>query len=202
MSFFQPNVLKSFHIQLEPLHASHYSELYQIAQDENIWNFNASKAFGEQFNPWFDKAIRCFGKLEHLPYVVRRLSDNKLIGSTRYYDIQREHRRLTIGYTWYIPEVWGTYVNPQSKLLLLAFAFENLQMNRVEFVTDSRNTRSQAAIKKLGAIEEGVLRQHMILKDGHIRDTVVFSIIKSDWSQVKMSLQSRLDQLGAMNGFI
>jgi RimJ/RimL family protein N-acetyltransferase len=191
----EPTILKYSHIQLESLHESHKSELHQIAQDKNIWNFNASKAFGEQFDRWFDKAINGFEQKQHLPYVVRRLSDHKIIGSTRFYDIQPDHRRLTIGYTWYIPEVWGTYVNPQCKLLLLTFAFENLQMNRVEFVTDSRNARSRAAIKKLGAVEEGVLRQHMVLEDGYVRDTVLFSIIKSDWLPVKSSLQSRVEKL-------
>ena len=136
--------------------------------------------------------MNCFEKQQHLPFVVRRLADKKIIGSTRYYDINIEHQRLTIGYTWYVLEAWGTYVNPECKFLLLAFVFEELKMNRVEFVTDSRNLRSRAAIKKLGATEEGVLRHHMVLDDGFIRDSVIFSIVKLDWEKVKLTLQSRL----------
>lgn len=181
-------------IQLEPLNATHKNDLYHAAQDESIWTYNASKAFGDRFYYWFDKALSCLEKQEHLPFVVRRLADQKIIGSTRYYDIDIHHQRLTIGYTWYIPEVWGTYVNPECKILLLSFVFEELKMNRVEFVADSRNLRSRSAIKKLGATEEGILRQHMILEDGFIRDSVLFSIIKPDWEKVKAALQLRTKQ--------
>jgi len=195
----QPIILKGSWVQLEPLNESHRDALYSAAQDESIWTYNSSKAFGERFYRWFDKAIKCCQDRQHLPFIVRRLSDAKIIGSTRYYDINPEHHRLTIGYTWYIPEVWGTYVNPECKLLLLKFAFEDLQVNRVEFVTDSRNSRSRAAIKKIGAIEEGVLRHHMILEDGFIRDTVIFSVVKPDWSQIKSILQSRLEKFSYEN---
>ena len=105
-----------------------------------------------------------------------------------YYHIDRGHRRLCIGYTWLIPEVWGTYVNSECKYLLLKHAFEDLNINRVEFMADARNYRSRAALKKLGAREEGILRQHMILENGYVRDTVVFSIIKSEWPEIKMAL--------------
>ncbi len=195
----RPAILKGSWIQLEPLNESHKNELYSAAQDESIWTYNSSNALGERFFSWFDKAMKCFQSQQHLPFIVRRLSDAKIIGSTRYYDINPEHHRLTIGYTWYIPEVWGSHVNPECKFLLLKFAFEDLQVNRVEFVTDSRNSRSRAAIKKIGAIEEGVLRHHMILEDGFIRDTVMFSVIKSDWFQIKLILQSRLEKLSYEN---
>lgn len=185
-------VLEGNRLHLEPLHHSHRDELYAIAQDERIWTYNSSKAFGERFYQWFDKAVQCFQAGQHLPFAVRRISDKKLIGSTRYYDINAEHRRLTIGYTWYIPEVWGSWVNPECKYLLLEYAFEALQVNRVEFVTDSRNSRSRAAIKKIGATEEGVLRHHMVLEDGYIRDTVVFSITRPEWPIIKHKLETRL----------
>jgi RimJ/RimL family protein N-acetyltransferase len=185
----KPTTLRGSTIQLEPLNETHKNELYNAAQDETIWTYNSSKALGERFYRWFDKAI---STSTHLPFIVRRLSDTKMIGSTRYYDINPENRRLSLGYTWYIPEVWGTPVNPECKFLLLKYAFEDGQVNRVEFAIDARNSRSRAAIKKLGAIEEGVLRQHIILEDGFIRDTVIFSIIQSDWPQVKSTLQSRL----------
>ncbi len=158
----KPQILRGSRIQLESLNETHKDELYHIAQDEKIWSYTI-KASGDRFYRWFDKAIKCFEQQQHLPFIVRQLSDNRIIGSTRYYDISVENRRLAIGYTWYVPEVWGTYVNPESKLLLLGFAFDELKTNRVEFMTDSRNVRSRAAIKKLGAIEEGILSLKNIL---------------------------------------
>lgn len=188
----QPSLLKGKFIELELLNVKHKDELYDIAQDESIWTYNASKAFGQDFNCWFDKATSLLSTRQHLPFIVKCLNTQKIIGSTRFYDIAAEHQRLAIGYTWFIPEVWGTHVNPESKLLLLSLAFENYLMNRVEFMTDVRNLRSQAAIKKLGATQEGLLRQHMVLKDGFVRDTVIFSIIKSDWEEIKNQLIKRL----------
>lgn len=177
-------------IRLEVLNESHHEGLYKAAQDERIWGYIGTKAYGEQFHPWFDKALH---KPNQLSFAVRHLIDEKIIGSTRFYDIDLDHQRLAIGHTWYVPEVWGGYVNTECKLLLIQFAFEEMQINRIEFKIDARNARSHAAIKKLGATQEGVLRQHMILADGFVRDTVVLSIIKSDWSQVKKILQTRLD---------
>lgn len=192
MLVIQSSVLKGSVVALEPLNESHQQDLFAAAQDERIWTFIGSKAYGDKFYSWFDKAMQDFKAKHQLPFVVRRLSDNKIIGSTRFYDIKPEHNRLTLGYTWYIPEVWGTAVNPESKLLMLQFAFETLNANRVEFMTDARNARSRAAIKKLGAIEEGLLRKHMVLADGYVRDTVVFGIIQSDWEHMKPNLQARV----------
>lgn len=189
-----PSILSGFQVQLEPIHESHRTDLYTAAQDESIWTYNGSNGYGDRFHGWFDKALNALNNGQQLPYAVRRVTDHKIIGSTRFYDIYAEHKRFTIGYTWYTRDVWGTFVNPACKLLLLQHAFETLNFNRVEFVTDARNTRSQAAIKKLGAMDEGTLRQHMVLESGLIRDTVVYSIIKSDWPQVKSTLQQRLLQ--------
>jgi RimJ/RimL family protein N-acetyltransferase len=183
--------LKSPLIQLDPLSESHRAELYNAAQDEAIWTYTTSKAMGDGFHTWFDKAL---ATPSHRPFVVRRLDDQKIIGSTRFYDINAEHKRLSIGYTWYIPEVWGSYVNTECKYLLLSFAFEEMMVNRVEFSIDSRNARSRAAVKKLGAIEEGVLRQHMIVEGAYVRDTVMHSIIKQDWPVVKLMLESRRER--------
>lgn len=185
-------VLAGRWVQLELLDDSHKDELYAIAQNEKIWTCSSSKAFGEKFYRWFDKALECLHENKHLPFAVRNISDKKLIGSTRYYDIQSENRRLTIGYTWYVPEVWGSIVNPECKYLLLKYAFENLLVNRIEFAIDSRHSHSRAALKKIGAIEEGMLRHHMVLEDGFIRDTAIFSIIKPDWPTIKLNLETRL----------
>jgi RimJ/RimL family protein N-acetyltransferase len=185
-------ILQSARIQLESLQEQHRDELYAAAQDEAIWTYSPVSALGDKFSNWFEKALQAFKNQEQLPFVVRRITDKKIIGSTRYYHMAPEHRRLTIGYTWYIPEVWGSYVNPECKYLLLKYAFEDLKINRVEFVIDARNTRSQAAVKKLGASEEGTLRQHMILHDGFIRDSKIYSIIQTEWPAVKAVLADRL----------
>ncbi|HEX2548830.1 MAG TPA: GNAT family protein [Gammaproteobacteria bacterium] len=185
--------LKSRHIQLEPLQESHRVELYAAAQNENIWTYYPFNLIQEKFHVWFDKAIQGSIQKAEIPFAVRRLSDMQILGSTRFYDVHPKHRRLTIGNTWYVPEVWGSYVNPECKFLLLNTAFDTFDMNRVELLIDSRNTRSRAAVKKLGATEEGLLRKHMILENGYVRDTVVFSIIKSDWLNIKSLLQTRLE---------
>ena len=182
-------------VTLEPLIFGHQAELYTAAQDERIWTYNGSKAYGERFHRWFEKVMSAQVTGEQIAYAVRRHSDQRLIGSTRYYHIDRDNARLIIGYTWYVPEVWGTVVNPTCKLLLLQQAFEEFQLNRVGFYTDARNLHSQAAIKKLGASEEGRLRQHMVLEDGFVRDTLVFSIIKTEWPDVKQRLQQRLTEI-------
>src|SRR3990167_9296673 len=119
----KPTTLKGSWVQLEPLNESHKHELYDAAQDESIWTYTP-KACGEKFARWFEKASNAFQLGEHLPFVVKRLTDQKIVGSTRYYNINIEHRTLAIGYTWYIPEVWGSYVNPECKFLLLKYAFE------------------------------------------------------------------------------
>lgn len=187
-----PPILKGSRVQLESLNESHQKELYEAAQNEAIWTYTPTRAVGDKFYQWFDKAMKGLQAGKQLPFAVRRMSDQKLIGSTRYYDIYNEHLRLAIGYTWYVPEVWGSYVNPECKYLLLKYAFEELKINRIEFNIDARHAHSRAAIKKLGATEEGILRCHMILEDGFIRDTVMLSIIQSEWPSVKLNLEMRL----------
>jgi RimJ/RimL family protein N-acetyltransferase len=111
---------------------------------------------------------------------------------SRLFEIDAMHRRCEIGYTWYIPEVWGTSVNPEAKFLLLTHCFETWGAARVQFKTDHENLRSQAAIAKLGAVKEGVLRAHMIRPDGTQRDSVIYSITREEWPGVKAGLKARL----------
>ena len=108
---------------------------------------------------------------------------------TRYYDIDEKNKRLNIGYTWYIPEVWGKVHNKECKLLLLQYAFEHLRFFRVEFRVAHQNIRSQRAVEKIGGLKEGVLRKFTIRNDGSRRDTVVFSIIDDEWPEKKQRLQ-------------
>ena len=185
-------ILTGRNIQLEPLRKQHEIELYQAAQHENIWTYHVSNGLGQQFYTWFNKSLKKAEEGQCIPYAVRRLEDGMLVGSTRYYDLMPEHKRLAMGNTWYAPEVWGTHVNTESKYLLLKQAFEVLGMNRVEFSTDFLNQRSQAALKKLGAKEEGILRQHLVLESGRARDSVIFSILNSEWNDIKQNLEKWL----------
>lgn len=179
-------------IDLELIDESHREELRAIAQDKSIWTYVPYSLVGEQFDIGFDKMLSALQSQRQVPFVVRRSTDHKVLGSTRLYDIELEFKRLRLGYTWYISEVRGTQVNPEAKCLLLQYAFENLKVIRVEFCVDSRNLRSRAAIEKLSAVQEGILRQHMTMENGYTRDTMLYSILKQEWPMVKKQLQERL----------
>jgi N-acetyltransferase len=179
-------------VRLEPLQEHHREALRPAAQDERIWATTLTHAMGPAFDAWFDDAIATSADGTRLPFAVVRQTDGACLGSSSYLDIALDHKRVEIGGTWYHPSVWATSVNPDAKLLLLTHAFDALGCNRVSLVTDASNHRSQAAIAKLGATREGVLRSHMVVHDGRIRDTVVFSIVRSEWPAVRERLLSRL----------
>lgn len=179
------------YVQLEPLTEEHRETLRPVAQDPRIWTFTTS-ALGDAFDPWFDRALQGRGAGHELPFVVRLRRDGSLAGSTRYMAIEAPHKRLEIGTTWYACAVWATEVNPECKLLLMRHVFETLKWHRVEYKTDARNQRSRDAIARLGALEEGTFRRHMVLADGHVRDSVYFSVVDGDWPAVKAGLEKRL----------
>jgi RimJ/RimL family protein N-acetyltransferase len=189
-------VLKGRWVQLEPLDDRHRDALRAAADDERIWVHTLVVARGPAFDRWFDDALAHRSAGRQFPFAVRRLADQAVVGSTSYLDPELRHRRVEIGSTWYRPDAWGTQVNPECKLLLLAHAFDGLGMNRVALCTDARNTRSQAAIEKLGAVREGVLRSHMVTQGGRIRDSVLYSIVIGDWPEVKARLTARLAGTG------
>ncbi len=122
------------------------------------------------------------------------MQGKKIVGSTRLFDLSAEHRGLEIGSTWLNPSVWRTRVNTECKYLLLREAFEHLDMLRVQIKTDLRNLQSQAAIERIGAVKEGILRKHRILHDGYVRDTVMYSITNDEWPDVRIRLESMLEQ--------
>lgn len=184
--------LVGHHIQLEPIANNHREALQIAADDERIWRYMSHKAMKERFILWFDESLKKMNSGEQFTYVVRNKANQAILGATAFYDIHLQHQRLGLGYTWFIPEVWGSVVNPESKLLMLTQAFECYGVNRVEIGTDSRNIHSYNAIKKLGATEEGRLRQHMILHDGALTDTIVFSIVSPEWIIIKHQLIQRL----------
>jgi N-acetyltransferase len=184
--------LTGSYIQLIPLELEHKEVLWNASQNPDIWAFTTTNPLGDHFDAWFEKAWRLTSEGKQQMFVVERLSDKQVIGSTRYYDVSHENKRIMIGYTWYVPEEWGTKVNPECKLLVMQHAFETMNFNRIEFAVDSRNQRSRGALLKLGAKEEGLLRQHIVLANGYVRDTVIFSVIKSEWQMIKNKLLARL----------
>lgn len=184
-------------VRLVPLDECHREPLRHAADDDRIWGHTLTRATGPGFDPWFDDALAERRAGRRVPFAVCRVADARWVGSTSYLDVAPQHRRVEIGSTWYHPDAWGTAVNPECKLLLLAHAFEVAGVNRVALVTDALNARSQAAIAKLGATREGVLRSHMVSQGGRVRDSVVFSIVAAEWPGVRAGLLARLAQQDA-----
>ena len=180
-------------VRLEPLVAGHREQLRAAAADPRIWEATLTRGDGASFDPWFDETMAEQRAGRRVPFTVIRQDDGSVIGSTSYLDVALRHRRLEIGSTWYRPDQWGTRVNPECKLLLLRHAFEVVGVNRVALVTDGINHRSQAAIAKLGAVREAVLRSHMIVEGGRVRDSVIFSILAAEWPAVREGLLRRLE---------
>jgi RimJ/RimL family protein N-acetyltransferase len=188
-----PVTLSGKHIRLEPLSREHARALLAVAQAPQIWTWmSALPVTGEAMGAWIAEALAAQeGGLEY-PFVVVQLAGDRVVGSTRYMDVQAASKGVEIGWTWYAPETWGTVVNPEAKFLLLRHAFDDWGAIRVQLKTDLKNLRSQAAIKKLGAKEEGVLRRHRFRRDGTIRDSVIYSIIREEWPAVKAGLEARI----------
>ncbi len=181
-------------IALEPLEPRHHEGLIAAAEAPGIFTympFDTRSGFAARL-PWF-AAEHARGAM--VLYAVRRLADGAIVGATSYLAIVPEHARVEIGWTWYGPAAQATAVNPEAKYLLLRNAFAK-GWNRVEFKTDSRNARSRAALKKLGAAEEGIFRAHMWMPQGYWRDSVYFAILASDWPKVKAGLEKRLAGFG------
>ncbi|GMT99610.1 GNAT family protein [Corallococcus caeni] len=195
MKFSHPGLLSGPRVVLDPLGAHHREPLRAAAaRDQSIWtyfpiNFNGA---GEDFDPWFDYTMERYAKNEHFPFAVRRRADGQIVGTTRFYDAVPDHLRVAIGSTWYAPDARGTLINSEVRLLSLTYAFTRWGVNRVELITDPLNLSSRAAMKILGAVEEGLIRNHLIYKDGRIRDSVLFSIIKTEWPEVERRLLKKL----------
>ncbi len=183
-------------VRLETLAEEHREGLRAAADNDRIWEHLALLGRGEGFDPFFNTAIAQREAKRRVPFAVRFLATGELVGSTSYLDPVPEHKRVEIGWTWYRPDVWATAVNPECKLLLMSHAFDVLGLNRVSFLTDVRNERSQAAIAKLGAQREGVMRSHAITRNGRVRDSVLFAITAGDWPLVKERLTQRVGAFG------
>jgi RimJ/RimL family protein N-acetyltransferase len=184
--------LKGKHIYLELLQPNHKETLRDLAKDERIWEGNRgfilNETFDEQFDNYFTTAIDNNAMGGQQAFVMRNASDDSIIGMTRLLNIDEKEKRLEIGYTWYIPAVWGKVYNKECKLLLLQYTFEELNFNRAQFNIAGQNIRSQKAVEKIGGVKEGVLRKHGYRNDGSLKDTVIFSIINDEWPVKKEKL--------------
>lgn len=192
--FLEPNlILSGDFASLEPLNAEHEPELIEAARDGALWELEFTIVPSPQTAAqYIQQALASKAAGQQQPFVVRRLSDNKIIGCTRFYEMQQEHRNLSIGYTWYAHSAQRTAINTECKKLLLAYAFEQLNCISVMFHTDDQNVRSQAAITRLGAKKDGVLRNHRIVPSGRYRHTWQYSIIDSEWPEIKANLEEKL----------
>jgi N-acetyltransferase len=191
----QPLILEGARVALLPMQESHISGLAEAAGDPRIWDYMTPLLQSKDVELFVHQALEEQKLGLGLPFSVYDKQLDMFVGSTRFLDISTAHKNLEIGYTWYNPNVWRTRVNTECKYLLLRHCFETLGLLRVQLKTDLRNTRSQNAIARLGAQREGVLRKHRILHDGYMRDSVMFSIIDSEWPVVKNNLEGYLSEI-------
>jgi RimJ/RimL family protein N-acetyltransferase len=190
----EPVTLTGKFVRLEPLTVDHVADLARVGLEPEIWHYMRYGKIenSEGLKAWVQELLSLQEQGTDLPFAVIYLASGRAVGSTRFLHIDMPNRSLEIGGTWYGLEYQGTQVNTECKYLLLLHAFEMLGCIRVWFKTDGRNLRSQHALEKLGVVKEGVLRNHMILPDGTIRDSVVYSLLPDEWPQVKANLKARL----------
>ena len=187
----EPVVLEGRVVRLEPLQPQHAEPLSRVGLDPELWRWIPIQVTNpDAMRAYIDTALAEQKRGVSLPFAVIEPATGNAVGSTRYGNIDRANCRLEIGWTWYAPAYQRTGVNTESKLLLLTHAFETLDANRVELKTDALNQKSRNAILRIGATQEGIFRKHVICDTGRIRDTVYFSIIDSEWPDVKARLEA------------
>jgi RimJ/RimL family protein N-acetyltransferase len=190
MDWRTPVTLTGKYVRLEPMTEAHVPGLTAVGLEKSIWEhmLYGNVHSEDDIRNW----VRDILSRPDLPFVAIHLESGRVVGATRYLNISPENRGLEIGGTWYGVEFQRTAVNTECKYLLLRYAFETLDCIRVQFKTDLRNERSQRAIERIGAVREGVLRNHMILPDGRYRHSVFYSILDTEWPNVKKRLEKIL----------
>lgn len=189
-----PIILEGKKVRLEPLASEHFPALLEIGKQKDIWTHlsidGSDSALLEQE---LKSALLRKMSGEEYPFVIIDSINNKVIGSTRFYNIYPEHKKLEIGWTWYDPAYWATGYNTECKYLLLKYCFETMGAMRVQFQTSEFNLRSRAAIQKIGGKFEGILRKERLRSNGSIRNSAMFSIIDDEWPEVKKMLEGRIN---------
>ncbi|SFO01897.1 GNAT family N-acetyltransferase [Nitrosospira briensis] len=192
MSWLEPLELKGQIVTLDPLDISHVGPLKAAVMDGEFWKlWYANVPPPDQMESYVIRAVENAEK-GNIAFAVRLNRTNRIVGATRFYNVDNLNRRPMLGYTWYAKSVCKTSVNTECKLLLLQHVFEQKEAIAVEFRTHYFNHVSRAAIERLGAKHDGVLRSHQIMRDGSVRDTVVYSILKHEWPAVKSNLVGKL----------
>lgn len=185
--------LENAYVQLIPLRLDHAADLARAAADGELWNIRmTSVPEPGQETAYIQSALKMAEGGKALVFAVVRRSDAMIVGSSRFYNYEAENDHIMIGYTWYAKSCQGTTINPACKHLMLDYAFRTLKCGAVEFQVDVLNERSRAAVTKLGAKQDGVLRNHKKRRDGTLRDTVSFSIVKNEWPTLEQNLLSRM----------
>lgn len=192
----QPVVLVGEHVRLEPIGQQHALDLYDVGKDESIWRYLPRPAFTDldDAQEWIESCIAARESGATIQFAVMHGAEERAIGSTGYLDIDQPNRALEIGMTWYGVDYQRTAVNTECKYLMLRHAFDDLGALRACLKTDHRNERSQRAIERIGGVRDGVLRNHRIAWDGANRHSVYYSIIDSEWPEVKARLEERLSR--------
>ncbi|MEL7201995.1 MAG: GNAT family protein [Pseudomonadota bacterium] len=185
-------------VSLIPLEEAHRASLTAIADDPDLWRFATVNQHGTDFDAWFDERLGQMATRAEITFAVYDRQAERFAGSSSYLMVNARHRRLEIGWTWYDKRSWGTQINPACKHLLLTHGFDRLGLHRIEFKVDSTNTRSIAAMEKLGAVREGTFRNHLIMPDGRQRHSVYFSILPDEWPAIREALTARLREWSAL----
>jgi N-acetyltransferase len=195
MPFIEPVTLRGRHATLEPLASEHHDALVAAASDGQLWKlWYTSVPSPEKIHAYIETALTMRAEQSAMPFAIYDNRSGDVVGCTRYCNIDSTHRRVEIGYTWHAARAQRTGINTEAKLMLLAHAFETLQCIAVEFRTHWLNQQSREAIVRLGAKQDGILRNHQRMPDGSYRDTVVFSMIESEWPAIKRHLHYKLER--------
>jgi N-acetyltransferase len=181
---------------VEPLAAEHEAGLVAAAADGEMfrWMPVDMASSRDALHAWMTTTLANAEAGREVPYAILEVGSGRMLGSTRFLELRFEHLRAEIGWTWLTRDAWGTGANVETKLLLLGQAFEQAGLRRVEFKTDARNERSRGALLALGAQFEGILRKHMVVRDGGPRDSAYYSVIDDEWPALKRTLQERLNR--------
>lgn len=189
----EPVTLRGKLVALEPLALAHVDELWPAAEPAQLWEVTSSRVTTkDELARYVREALDAAATGRALPFVTRLVSSGRAVGSTRFAAYEPAHRRIEIGWTFLHPDVHGTGVNVEAKLLQFGQAFDGWGLERVELKTDLLNLRSQRAMERLGLVREGVLRRHMVVAGGRVRDTVYYSAIRSEWPQLRARLEALL----------
>jgi RimJ/RimL family protein N-acetyltransferase len=193
-----PVTLEGHGVRLEPMATTHHDALAAAAADGDLWNlWFTSVPAPDQTAGYIESALRGYTDGHMLPWVVRNLATDTIVGTTRYHDIIADADRVEIGWTWYGVSWQRSHINPACKLLLMKHAFDTLGCGVVGLRTDNFNFRSQHAIERLGAKKDGIIRHHFRRRDGSIRDSVCYSILRHEWPDVRHNLEWRLARLSS-----